>query len=190
MIINSICVLAHFSPWSTPHMLSNPLAPFIGLKQLLHLRLVSFFPSLKCPFNSFRRRGAHFNLKADICGSNASSKPVDLILCNIARAPEVFMREARREAAGKTRKMRRKKKKKDLVTSTHIFPSAMRELIAHSGVKRIEEVKDRREDLPDRNRHVYSCSETDEVLERASKPRMAPHPAWPSPLAGLSVFGL
>ena len=38
--------------------------------------------------------------------------------------------------------------------------------------------------------HVYSCSETAEVLERASKTRMAAHPAWPSLLAGLSAFGL
>lgn len=39
-------------------------------------------------------------------------------------------------------------------------------------------------------RHVYSCSEAAEVLEKASKQRMAPRPAWPSLLARLSVFGL
>lgn len=38
--------------------------------------------------------------------------------------------------------------------------------------------------------HVYSCGETAEVLERPSKQRMAPRPAWPSPLAGIPVCGL
>lgn len=76
---------------------------------------------------------------------------MDLILCNNARAQEVFTREAGREGESSTRKMRRKRKKKDFVTSTHIFPSAAKQLIGHPGVKRTDEVKDGGEDLPDRS---------------------------------------
>lgn len=53
-----------------------------------------------------------------------------------------------------------------------------------------EKKKDRGEAQQIGGRHVYSCSEVAELLERASKQRMAPRPAWPSPLARLSVFGL
>ena len=77
------------------------------------------------------------------------------------------------------------------MTSAHIFQSAAGQLLAHPGVKGTGERRDRGEALPDRSyRHVYSCGETAEVLERASKQSMASRPVWPSPLARLSVFGL
>lgn len=79
-----------------------------------------------------------------------------------------------------------REKRKDFATFAHIFESAAAPLLAHTGEKRTEEGRDRRAALTD----VYSCSEAAEVLERASKQRMAPCPAWPSPLARLSVFGL
>lgn len=84
------------------------------------------------------RRGAHFNLKAHICGSNASSKWVDLILRNRAGAQEVFKREAGREVvSGKNKKETKKeqkgnkKKRNDFVTSAHIFPSEAESVLAH-----------------------------------------------------------
>lgn len=72
------------------------------------------------------------------------------------------------------------------MTSTHIFQSGAAPLLAHTREKRTEEGRGRGAALTD----VYSCREAAEVLERASKQRMAPRPAWPSPLARLSVFGL
>lgn len=77
------------------------------------------------------------------------------------------------------------------MTSAPIFPSGAVQLLAHTGVKRTVEGKQREQQLFQIEVcHVYSCGEAAEVLERASKLRMAAHPAWPSPLARLSVFGL
>lgn len=117
---------------------------------------------------------------------------------NKAGEQEVFARrEAEAEGGGRGKggistKNDRKRSEvgwRSLMTWVSIFPSGALSSARSERERRWREAG--AEQLLQREvQHVYSCGGTAEVLESASKQAMAPCPAWPSPLAGLPVFGL